>query len=221
MLIGDDRGDVAQQPSPIVGDDQDLDGVALRRRLAPRHVDDPGTIRLAEAEHVAAIAAVDGDTSAASDVADDVVRRHRLAATRHGRQQIAHAVHGEQSLDEERYRQYWTVRKPGSIWSKINKDKIAALTAAELMHPAGIAAVERAKADGSWTILDGPEAGIVPADFAEAMDQAGVRSTFDGFSRSKRKSILGWLAMAKREATRTDRMAKTIEALERGETPMG
>jgi uncharacterized protein YdeI (YjbR/CyaY-like superfamily) len=124
-----------------------------------------------------------------------------------------------QSLDEHRYRQYWTVRKPGSIWSKINKDKVAELTAAGLMRPAGIAAVERAKEDGSWTILDGPEAGIVPDDFAAAMDEAGVREVFDGFTQSKRKAILGWLAMAKRESTRMKRMAKIIEALERGEMP--
>ena len=125
-----------------------------------------------------------------------------------------------QSLDDNRYRQYWTVRKKGSIWSKINKDKIAHLTAAGQMHAAGIAAVERAKADGSWSILDGPEAGIVPDDFAAAMDEAGVRNTFDEFSPSKRKSILAWLAMAKREETRLNRMTKTIAALKTGEKPV-
>lgn len=124
-----------------------------------------------------------------------------------------------QSLDERRYRQYWTVRKPGSIWSKINKEKVARLTAAGLMEPAGLAAAERAKEDGSWTILDGPEAGIVPDDFAAAMEAAEVRATFDGLIQSKRKAILAWLVMAKRETTRVNRMAKTIEALERGEAP--
>ena len=77
-----------------------------------------------------------------------------------------------QSVDEHRYRQYWSVRKPGSVWSKINKDKISRLTEAGLMAPMGIAAVERAKEDGSWTILDGPEAGIVPADLAAPQDLA-------------------------------------------------
>ena len=124
-----------------------------------------------------------------------------------------------QSLDERRYRQYWTVRKPGSIWSQINKEKVARLTAAGLMEPAGLAAVERAREDGSWAILDGPEAGIVPDDFAAAMEAAEVRATFDGLIQSKRKAILAWLVMAKRETTRVNRMAKTIEALERGEAP--
>ncbi len=125
------------------------------------------------------------------------------------------------SIDEKRFRQYFTVRKPGSIWSKINKDKVAELEAAGLMKPAGIAAVERARADGSWTILDGPEAGIVPDDLAAAMDEAGVRDVFDGLTASKRKAILGWLVMAKREETRRGRIDKTIAALRRGEAPTG
>lgn len=125
------------------------------------------------------------------------------------------------SIDENRYRQYFTVRKQGSIWSKINKDKIEKLSEAGLMAPAGIAAVERAKADGSWTILDGPEAGIVPDDLAAAMDEAGVRDTFDGLTAGRRKAILGWLVMAKREATRNGRIDKTIAALRRGEAPLG
>jgi uncharacterized protein YdeI (YjbR/CyaY-like superfamily) len=125
-----------------------------------------------------------------------------------------------QSIDEHHYRQYWTVRKPGSVWSKINKDKIAELTANGLMTPAGLAAVERAKQDGSWTILDGPEAGIVPDDLAVAMEVAGVRAAFDGFAFGARKAILAWLAMAKREATRANRVVKTIEALERGKSPL-
>lgn len=126
-----------------------------------------------------------------------------------------------QSLDDRRYRQYWTVRKPGSVWSKINKEKIARLTASGQMNPAGLAAVERAKQDGSWTILDGPEAGIVPDDFAAAMSAAGVRETYDAFTFGARKAILAWLVMAKREATRANRMSKTIEALERGKSPLG
>ena len=125
-----------------------------------------------------------------------------------------------QSIDENRYRQYWTLRKAGSVWSKINKEKIRALTDAGLMAPAGLAAVERAKQDGSWTILDGPEAGIVPGDFAVAMDQAGVRETYDSFTFGTRKAILAWLVMAKRDATRANRIAKTIEALGQGKSPL-
>lgn len=125
-----------------------------------------------------------------------------------------------QSLDENRYRQYWSVRKPRSTWSKINKDKIAELTAAGLMMPMGIAAVERAKENGSWTILDGPEAGIVPDDLAAAMDGAGVRGAYDALTTGGRKAILAWLAMAKRETTRSGRIDRTLAALRDGESPL-
>ena len=107
------------------------------------------------------------------------------------------------------------------MWSKINKKKIAELTAAGLMAPAGLAAVERAKEDGSWTILDGPEAGTVPEDLASAMDEGGVRGKYDSFTFGAQKAILAWLVMAKRDSTRANRIAKTIEALKRGESPLG
>jgi uncharacterized protein YdeI (YjbR/CyaY-like superfamily) len=125
-----------------------------------------------------------------------------------------------QSIDENRYRQYFSVRKPGSVWSKINKEKIARLTAGGLMAPRGLASVERAKQDGSWTILDGPEAGIVPDDLAAALDEAGVRHVFEGLTSGGRKAILVWLAMAKRETTRANRIEKTIAALANGESPL-
>ncbi|MDJ0924233.1 MAG: YdeI/OmpD-associated family protein [Acidimicrobiia bacterium] len=126
-----------------------------------------------------------------------------------------------QSIDDSRYRQYWTVRKPGSTWSKINKDKVARLSQQGRMAPSGLAAVERAKQDGSWTILDGPEAGIVPDDLGTAMDATGVREAYNALAMGARKAILAWLAMAKRDTTRANRIAKTIEALQRGESPLG
>lgn len=125
-----------------------------------------------------------------------------------------------QSLDDKRYRQYFSVRKPGSGWSKINKAKIAELTRTGQMMPAGLAVVERAKMDGSWTMLDGPEAGIVPDDLGAALDGAGVREAFDSLTVGGRKAILAWLVMAKREATRASRIEKTIAALRKGKSPL-
>ena len=124
-----------------------------------------------------------------------------------------------QSLDGQRYRQYFSVRKPGSVWSRINKDRTVRLERTGLMAPAGLAAVNRAKEDGSWTILDGPEAGIVPDDLAVAMDSAGVRDVYEGLTTGARKAILGWLAIAKRDATRSNRIAKTITSLQEGRAP--
>jgi uncharacterized protein YdeI (YjbR/CyaY-like superfamily) len=54
------------------------------------------------------------------------------------------------ALDDDYFLQRYTPRRARSKWSRINKDKVAALTEAGRMQPAGLAEVERAKADGRW-----------------------------------------------------------------------
>jgi uncharacterized protein YdeI (YjbR/CyaY-like superfamily) len=58
------------------------------------------------------------------------------------------------TLDHERHLQLMTPRRPGSGWSRRNKERVERLTAAGLMRPAGLAAVAAAKADGSWRLLE-------------------------------------------------------------------
>jgi uncharacterized protein YdeI (YjbR/CyaY-like superfamily) len=100
-------------------------------------------------------------------------------------------------------------RKPGSNWSKPNKDRIARLDAAGLLAPSGRAAVERAKADGTWTALDGVEALEVPPDLAAALDAAPpARTNWDAFPRSVRRGVLEIILNAKRAETRAARIAE-------------
>ena len=68
-------------------------------------------------------------------------------------------------VDELRSSLLLTPRRSGSAWSRPNKIRIAELEAAGLLTPAGIAAIEAAKASGSWTLLDTVEAGIEPPEF--------------------------------------------------------
>ena len=72
-------------------------------------------------------------------------------------------------VDDRRSKLYFAPRKPGSGWAATNKARVERLLAAGLMAPAGIAAVERAKADGSWTSLDAIELGIIPDDLVAAL----------------------------------------------------
>lgn len=59
----------------------------------------------------------------------------------------------------------------------------------------------------------------VPADFAAALDgNAASRSTFDGFSYSKRKDYIEWITEAKREATRAKRILQAVEWLAEGKS---
>lgn len=126
-----------------------------------------------------------------------------------------------QRIDDISYRQYWTRRKPNSVWSKINKDKIQLLTDEGRMAPAGLASVAVAKENGSWTIMDGPDAGVVPDDLAVALAAAGAtaEATFAGFSASVKRGALYWLVSAKRPETRARRVADIAERAAQGKRP--
>jgi uncharacterized protein YdeI (YjbR/CyaY-like superfamily) len=113
-------------------------------------------------------------------------------------------------------------RRPRSGWSELNKRMIAELEAEGRMEPAGRAAIAKAEADGSWTLLDDAEQGIVPDDLAAALAaRPGSREAFDAFPWSARRAALGWLATAKRDATRQRRITEIAEAAARGERVIG
>ena len=86
------------------------------------------------------------------------------------------------------------------------------------MREPGRRVIEAAKADGSWTLLDSVEDGIVPDDLVAAFDALpGSRERFDGFTKGSRKQLLGWVALAKRPETRSARVAEVAAAAARGE----
>jgi uncharacterized protein YdeI (YjbR/CyaY-like superfamily) len=126
------------------------------------------------------------------------------------------------SLDDERYEQYFTRRKPQSVWSMINKDKVEQLMADGRMATAGMRAVEVAKANGSWSLLDGPHALLVPDDLAAtlAADPAAARG-YEALSDSAKRGILEWIALAKRPETRARRIAKAASETAAGRSPLG
>ena len=114
-------------------------------------------------------------------------------------------------LDEERTMLLLSPRKPKSVWSKLNKERIARLIEQGLMMPPGLEKVERAKADESWVFLDDVEALILPDDLQAALNSnQQAKQYFEAFSPSKKKGILQWIKMAKREQTRCQRIEKTV-----------
>jgi uncharacterized protein YdeI (YjbR/CyaY-like superfamily) len=118
-----------------------------------------------------------------------------------------------QPLDDERYQQFFSRRKPGSGWSKINKAKIERLTAAGLMTPAGLASIETAKQNGAWTLLDEVEELRLPADLALLLQaQPLAAGYFERLSRTDKRNILQWLVLAKRPATRQKRLAEVVDS---------
>ena len=114
------------------------------------------------------------------------------------------------SLDAERSRILVTPRRPTSNWSRVNKQRVTRLTAAGRMTPAGQAAVDRAKVNGTWTALDAVEDLQEPDELRAALDRdRDARRFWDGFPRSTRRAILEWIANAKTAATREKRITET------------
>jgi uncharacterized protein YdeI (YjbR/CyaY-like superfamily) len=100
-------------------------------------------------------------------------------------------------------------RRAGSASSGVNKARVARLRAEGRMAPPGEAAIARAEADGSWTLLDGASARTEPPDLAAALDAApGARAAWAGFPPSHRRANLEWVAQAKRPATRAARISE-------------
>ncbi len=113
-------------------------------------------------------------------------------------------------VDERRTALLCTPRKPGSGWSKVNKDRLERLLADGLVLPAGLATIDAAKTDGSWSKLDDVDALAVPDDLAVALDaDPAARANFDTFPPSTRRGILEWILQAKTAPTRAKRVDET------------
>jgi uncharacterized protein YdeI (YjbR/CyaY-like superfamily) len=116
----------------------------------------------------------------------------------------------QRGVDERRSMLWFSPRRPGSVWTRNNKQRVARLEAEGRMEPAGRAQVEAARASGTWTLMDDVEDLVVPDDLAEALAASpGAREHFDGFSPSVRKQVLAWIVLAKRPETRATRIATT------------
>jgi uncharacterized protein YdeI (YjbR/CyaY-like superfamily) len=121
-------------------------------------------------------------------------------------------------VDDERTMVRFSPRRSGSVWARSNKERVARLEAAGLMTDAGRRVIAAARLDGSWTRFDSVEAMLVPDDLAVALAaRPGARRHFDAYTASARKGVLGWIALAKRPATRGARIAQAADVAERGD----
>src|ERR1700730_5085555 len=105
--------------------------------------------------------------------------------------------------DDGTYRQRFTPRRARSVWSQRNVDRVARLTSVGRIHPAGVAEVERAKADGRWAAAyAGPAAIEVPPELAAALAaEPKAQSMFEILNSQNRYAILYRIATAKRADT--------------------
>ncbi len=122
--------------------------------------------------------------------------------------------------DDESWIQKFTPRGKRSVWSKINRQKTAALIADGRMMPSGLAAIDRAKQNGQWDAAYDSHSTIdVPGDFRKALDKSRKAAKFfETLSSQNRYAILWRIQTAKKEETRNRRIAQFVEMLKEGNT---
>ena len=114
-------------------------------------------------------------------------------------------------FDEDRSKLLFTPRKPKSVWSLPNKQRVAAMIANGAMTPVGLAKVEAARQDGSWQALDATYKLEIPDELAQAFRRnKTAQKNFDGFANSVKKGLLYWVTSAKRPETRAARVEKIV-----------
>jgi uncharacterized protein YdeI (YjbR/CyaY-like superfamily) len=123
-------------------------------------------------------------------------------------------------VDGDYYKQLFTPRKPKGTWAATNKARIERLIADGQMTPAGLAVIEVAKANGSWTSLDDVEAMKAPPEFVAALRKnPAAKKNYDAFPAFLRKQFLYRINSAKRPETRAARIAMLIESAAAGRNP--
>ena len=116
------------------------------------------------------------------------------------------------SLGNGKRQQYFCSRNAKSVWSALNKKYIIELIENNLMHESGLEKINLAKKNGSWTVLDDVEKGIIPKDLQFAFDKSPKAfNNYQNFAPSYRKGYLYWLNQAKREDTRLKRITEIIQ----------
>lgn len=123
------------------------------------------------------------------------------------------------ALDDTAWLQKFTPRGPRSIWSKINREKVAALIASGRMTPAGHAEIDRAKKDGRWDqAYDSPSSITVPPDLTAALDASPKAKAFYAtLNKANTYAILWRIHTAKLPETRARRISQLVDMLSRGE----
>jgi uncharacterized protein YdeI (YjbR/CyaY-like superfamily) len=121
--------------------------------------------------------------------------------------------------DAKSYVQRFTPRRPRSVWSKINTQRVERLTNAGRMKRAGLAAVATAKEDGRWeAAYDSAKTAAIPADFLkELVRSARAHAFFKTLNRTNLYSIAWRLQTARKPETRARRMKAILDMMGRQE----
>jgi uncharacterized protein YdeI (YjbR/CyaY-like superfamily) len=118
-------------------------------------------------------------------------------------------------IDDEKHTVRFTPRRKNSIWSELNKKRVAKLIQEGRMTEAGLARIKEAKANGQWEkAAVRADVTVVPPELTAALaGNARARESFEKLAPSYRKQFIYWISAAKREETREKRIKTTIKLL--------
>ncbi|EDM44657.1 hypothetical protein SCB49_13835 [unidentified eubacterium SCB49] len=120
-----------------------------------------------------------------------------------------------QSLGNGKRRQLFTTRNKKSTWSALNKKHVIELEAAGLIQDAGWELINHAKKTGTWSLMDGPDNGIIPPILQAAFNENQKAFNFyNTLAPSYQKNYLRWLVTAKTEPTILKRVSEIIRLCE-------
>jgi uncharacterized protein YdeI (YjbR/CyaY-like superfamily) len=127
------------------------------------------------------------------------------------------------SFDDTSFLQRFTPRRARSLWSQVNRDHVARLTAAGRMTPHGQRQVDAAKADGRWDAAYAPirsaRSTTTPEDLRAAIEaNPKARRAFAGLGRMNLFALAFRTNNMRTPAGRAKKIATLVAMLARGET---
>lgn len=126
----------------------------------------------------------------------------------------------KRSLDVHHYLQRWTPRRPNSLWSKVNREKVLRYIEEGKMQPSGMAEIERAKKNGRWDAAydSSSTAGVPPELDAAFADHPGAAEFFATLTSQNRYAVVFRVQTAKKPETRVRKAQEYAAMLARNET---
>ena len=124
-------------------------------------------------------------------------------------------------IDDDRYAQKFTPRRPDSNWSTANLKRYAALKAANRLAAPGIE-----RSPEGRPIVDGPAPESLPSTTDRRNAEGALKNdalawkAFMALAPSHQRRYVTWIAMAKREETRDKRVREAVALLRKGK-PLG
>ena len=116
-------------------------------------------------------------------------------------------------LDERRYVLRFTPRRPDSVWSVRNIERVGKLIQESQMTEAGLAKVDEAKESGQWeAAIRREQVDIIPPELEKALRRRkGAIAAYRALPASQKKQYIYWIQTAKRQETLLRRIERIVD----------